>query len=187
MSDELQRKLQALGRALAARAPEVSADEVIERAALRRLEPTRPRRWLVFGGTAAACFLAGVGTAAAVNSLSADEVARGLPGAASIFEGTGPSCQSLERDLFLCVLDYPPAPELIGSVGAGSEPSSDDAEVFVDPIAVFVDDEQIVTGGCAAVTSDNLRWLCAARERAVEYGYVARELLGTRLPGVGVG
>ncbi|TDC72420.1 hypothetical protein E1193_27800, partial [Micromonospora sp. KC606] len=56
---------------------------------------------------------AGAGTAAAVAYLTEDTVARGMPGAAVIFEGTDPSCTTTDHIVFDCTLSRAPKPDTL--------------------------------------------------------------------------
>jgi hypothetical protein len=141
-------------------------DEIQSRRARRRT-----RRIVVIGAIA----VIGIGgaAAAAVSTMSSDEVSHGLPGGSMIFQGTDPSCSSIDGVVFDCTLASPPTQE-----------RSDD---YTGPADLFVDQNLNIAGGCRGQTADGLKWTCYLGQRAADEAILAADLLGQYSPSPGRG
>jgi hypothetical protein len=122
----------------------------------------RSRRIVVIGAVA----VVGIGgaAAAAVSTMSSDEVSRGLPGGSMIFQGTNPSCTSTDNIVFQCTL--------------ASAPTQDALSDYTDSAQLFVDADLDIAGGCRGQSADGLHWTCYLGQRAVDEGILAADLLG---------
>ena len=122
----------------------------------------RTRRIVVIGAVA----VLGIGgaAAAAVSTMSSDEVSRGLPGGSMIFQGTNPSCTSSDHIVFQCTLASAPTQEVL-----------DD---YTNSAQLFVDGDLNIAGGCRGQSADGLHWTCYLGQRAVDEEILAADLLG---------
>ena len=128
------------------------------------------------GTVAVAAGLAGIGwtAASAAGLLSADTVEAGLPGGAIIFQGTDPSCTTEDEAVFDCRLSTAPIDETGGATWVGVKEG-------------FVDENNIVAGGCEAQDFAGMHWLCYAGHRAIEEGIIGPLALGQHLSGLSGG
>ena len=98
----------------------------------------RSRRIAVIGAVA----VLGIGgaAAAAVSTMSSDEVSRGLPGGSMIFQGTNPSCTSTDGVVFQCTL--------------ASAPTQEVEDDYTNSAQLFVDADPNIAGGCRGQSAD---------------------------------
>jgi hypothetical protein len=131
----------------------------------------RSRRVVVIGAVA----VLGIGgaAAAAVSTMSSDEVSRGLPGGSMIFQGTNPSCTSTDDIVFQCTLASAPTQEVL-----------DD---YTNSAQLFVDADLNIAGGCRGQSADGLHWTCYLGQRAVDEQILAADLLSQHEAGPGRG
>jgi len=131
----------------------------------------RTRRIAVIGAVA----VLGIGgaAAAAVSTMSSDEVSQGLPGGSMIFQGTNPSCTSTDGVVFQCTLESAPTQEV-----------EDD---YTNSAQLFVDADLNIAGGCRGQSADGLHWTCYLGQRAVDEQILAADLLGQHEPAPGRG
>jgi hypothetical protein len=141
-------------------------DEIQSRRARRRT------RRIVVIGTIAVIGIGGA-AAAAVSTMSSDEVSHGLPGGSMIFQGTNPSCRSIDGVVFDCTLTSPPTQERLDDYTGAAE--------------LFVDKNLNIAGGCRGQSADGLKWTCYLGQRAVDEAILAADLLGQYSPSPGRG
>jgi hypothetical protein len=117
----------------------------------------------------------GVGgaAAAAVSTMSTDDVTHGLPGGSMIFQGTNPSCSSSDGVVFRCTLASAPTAEVLGD--------------YTNAAELFVDQDLNIAGGCRGESADGLAWTCYLGQRAVDEGILSADLLGQYSPSPGQG
>ena len=128
---------------------------------------TRSRHIVVIGAIA----VVGVGgaAAAAVSTMSSDEVSHGLPGGSMIFQGTNPSCSSGDGIVFQCTLASAPTAEVLNA--------------YTNAAELFVDEHINIAGGCRGQSADGLSWTCDVGQRAVDEAILSADLLGQYSPG----
>jgi hypothetical protein len=141
--------------------------EIDARSAARR---RRLRSRVVASVAVATGVVAIAGTAAATGLFSASTVESGLPGGTSIFEGTQPSCTTTDGVVFDCKLASAPVPEWGPSGMQGAK----------EP---FVDENNIVAGGCVGQDPQGLHWVCYAGQRAVDEHVLTPTALGQHVDG----
>jgi hypothetical protein len=131
----------------------------------------RTRRIVVIGSLA----VLGVGgaAAAAVATMSSDEVSHGLPGGSMIFQGTNPSCSSSDDVVFQCTLASAPTAEVLSD--------------YTNAAELFVDQDLNIAGGCRGQSADGLKWTCYLGQRAVDEQILSADLLGQYSPSPGRG
>ena len=131
----------------------------------------RSRRIAVIGAVA----VLGIGgaAAAAVSTMSSDEVSQGLPGGSMIFQGTNPSCTSADNIVFQCTL--------------ASAPTQEVEDDYTNSAQLFVDADLNIAGGCRGQSADGLHWTCYLGQRAVDEEILAADLLGQHEAGPGRG
>jgi hypothetical protein len=108
--------------------------------------------------------LAAAGSAAAVALLSANDVASGMPGSATVFVGTNPTCTTTDHVTFQCTLQ--------------SAPSNDTLLTYVGSMETFQDGSGNIAGGCIGQDAAGLIWTCYAGQAAVQHGIISPALLG---------
>ncbi|EEP72175.1 hypothetical protein MCAG_02502 [Micromonospora sp. ATCC 39149] len=132
----------------------------------------------------AAVVAAGAGTAAAVAYLTEETVAKGMPGAAVIFEDTDPSCTTTDHVVFDCTLSRAPKSDVLPNPAKqkkakpAPQPTATD---FTNVKQMFVDGQGNIAGGCNGEDAAGLHWICYAGQRAVTEGIIAQDLLGQHL------
>jgi hypothetical protein len=141
-------------------------DEIQSRRARRRT------RRIVAIGTIAIIGIGGA-AAAAVSTMSSEEVSHGLPGGSMIFQGTKPSCRSIDGVVFDCTLASPPTQERLDDYTGAAE--------------LFVDKDLNIAGGCRGQSADGLKWTCYLGQRAVDEAILTADLLGEYSPSPGRG
>jgi len=131
----------------------------------------RSRRIAVIGAVA----VLGIGgaAAAAVSTMSSDEVSQGLPGGSMIFQGTNPTCPSADNIVFQCTL--------------ASAPTEEVEDDYTNSAQLFVDSDLNIAGGCRGQSADGLHWTCYLGQRAVDEQILAADLLGQHEPAPGRG
>ncbi|WP_422771887.1 hypothetical protein ACN28C_01870 [Plantactinospora sp. WMMC1484] len=167
----------------------------LEHAVSREIAAATPRRQhrRLFGSrtaflaavTAGVLAVGGGAAAAAVALLAPETVARGMPGAATIFEGTDPTCTTDDGVVFTCTLDRAPEDPMeidISTIPEAKRPTTPRVPDFEDRKEFFVDEQGNVAGGCVGVDTAGLRWTCYAGQRAVDEGVIVQDMLGQHLP-----
>ncbi len=108
--------------------------------------------------------LAAAGSAAAISLLSGNDVASAMPGSATVFVSTHPTCTTTDHVTFQCRLQ--------------SAPSNDTLLTYVGRKETFQDASGNIAGGCIGQDVAGLTWTCYAGQAAVENGIISAALLG---------
>jgi hypothetical protein len=142
--------------------------------ALRRA-PSRRRKVTVGVAVGLSAAVAVSGTvAAAISIFSPDEVARGMPNGATMFQHRSPRCTALEPGV---VFDC--------TVPGGPDQSVEKLDTYLGTIEVLSSDHLIVSGGCRGQNASGTKWICYVGERAVKEGLISQDFLGTKQPVAG--
>jgi hypothetical protein len=171
----------------------------------RTVRHKRPSRRAIAGAIGAVAVIgASAAAAAATGVFDSDEVERGMPNGATIFQGTVPECTEIEDGVvFRC--HVPGGPQLIESTasyqevqcpeGADSKASAcyaiggpkraEPTSSYVGVIQVLSSDELIVSGGCVGQDRAGTEWICYVGQRAVDEGLIGQDFLGTQQPAPG--
>ena len=113
--------------------------------------------------------LAGAGSAAAITYLSASDVATAMPGSATVFSGTNPTCTTTDHVTFQCTLQSTPSKEILVD--------------YVGSRETFQDASGNIAGGCIGQDVAGLVWTCYAGQAAVDHGIISAALLGQHVGG----
>ncbi len=138
----------------------------------------RRRRRMTVGAITAVGVLGVSGAVAAATGLftTHEEVERGMPNGAMIFQGTTPTCTEVEPGIvFDCTL-----PD-------GPDSSVEQYGDYTNMAQALTDDTLHVSGGCRGQNADGTHWICYIGERAVEEQIIGPDFLGEYAPSPGVG
>ena len=149
------------------------ASDLTQETAQRQPRRNRRRTRRIVAISALAMLGVGGATAAAVSTMSSDDVSNGLPGGSMIFQGTNPSCSSSDGVVFQCTL--------------ASAPTEDVQADYTNTAELFVDQDLNIAGGCRGQSADGLAWTCYLGQRAVDEGILSADLLGQYSPSPGRG
>jgi hypothetical protein len=159
-----------------------------------------PRKRAVVGAIGAAAVLGATAAAAAASGVfDSDDVERGMPNGATMFQGTSPDCTEVEDGVvYRCFV--PGGPQQIESSASyqavrcpeGSDGAPADCYAIGGPkraepianyegyIAVLSSEDLVVSGGCVGQDRAGTEWLCYVGQRSVDEGLIGQDFLGTR-------
>jgi hypothetical protein len=182
--------------------PDLTAlGEDLEDAAERDLAAAHHRRKKLTIATAIGAITvigASAAVVAATGVFDSDEVERGMPNGATMFQGTSPQCTEIEDGVvFRCYVPGGPQESVeqvptyrqcneieeggfrCGPVKNFEQPS------YKGAIEVLSSDDLVVSGGCVGQDDAGTQWLCYVGQRAVDEGLVAQDFLGFHQPVAG--
>jgi hypothetical protein len=112
--------------------------------------------------------------AAATGLFSSDQVERGMPNGATMFQGTQPRCTEVEAgEVFDC------------TVAGGPDKSVERLDDYLGTTEPLSSDDLVISGGCRSQDPEGIRWTCYIGQRAVDEGLIGQDFLGYHQPQAG--